>query len=119
MVEIPRETVGPTVDESNNVGPVINERQLSGMLAAVDRAREQGARVLIGGERLSDADHAAGYYMAPTVIEGADPDSAISTTELFGPILCIFTSVRQLPKIQRHSGLTLRPLAENPGRLAG
>jgi len=76
--------------EGADVGPVINELQLSNMLAAVREAREQGAELLIGGQRLSDPDHADGYYMAPTVIEGADPSSSISTTELFGPILCIY-----------------------------
>lgn len=76
--------------EGADLGPVINERQLRNMLDAVTEAREQGARVLVGGERLTDPDHAGGYYMAPTVIEGADPDDRISTTELFGPILCIY-----------------------------
>ncbi len=46
--------------------------------------------MLLGGKRLKDAEHRDGYYMAPTLIENAHPDSAISTTELFGPILCLY-----------------------------
>jgi len=76
--------------EGADLGPVINERQLNNMLAAVEQARGEGAEVLVGGRRLDDPDHAPGYYMAPTIIEGADPDSKISTTELFGPIVCIY-----------------------------
>ena len=76
--------------EGADLGPVINERQLKQMLAAVEQARGEGAELLVGGRRLDDADHARGYYMAPTIIEGADPDSKISTTELFGPIVCIY-----------------------------
>jgi aldehyde dehydrogenase (NAD+) len=49
-----------------------------------------GARILAGGHRLTDADHKDGFYMAPTLIDNADPDDEISTTELFGPIACLY-----------------------------
>jgi len=80
--------VGPTNDDY--LGPVINERQLDNMLAAVDQAREEGAKILIGGHRLTDPELANGFYVAPTLIEGADPDSSISTNELFGPIAVLY-----------------------------
>jgi aldehyde dehydrogenase (NAD+) len=66
--------VGPT--DEHDFGPVINERQLNGMLDAVNAARAQGATILAGGERLD----MPGYYMAPTLIEGT------IERELFGPI---------------------------------
>ena len=56
------------------------------MLAAVERARDAGARVLAGGERLTGAEHDGGFYMAPTLVEDASLDSEIACTELFGPI---------------------------------
>src|SRR6185503_11115059 len=59
--------VGP--GDEHDFGPVINERQLDQMLAAVERARAAGASVLAGGERLSGPDHRAGFYMAPTLVE--------------------------------------------------
>ena len=76
--------VGP--GDEHDFGPVINEGQLEQMLAAVARARESGARVLSGGERLTGPEHGGGFYIAPTLIEGADLDAEISCTELFGPI---------------------------------
>ena len=72
--------VGP--DDEHDFGPVINERQLEHMLAAVDRAKAAGASVVTGGERLDRP----GFYLAPTIVEGAAVDSEISCTELFGPI---------------------------------
>jgi acyl-CoA reductase-like NAD-dependent aldehyde dehydrogenase len=80
--------LGPANDD--DLGPVINQRQLNNMLAAIEQSRKEGATILIGGERLTDADHAGGFYMAPTLIENADPHSRISTTELFGPIACLY-----------------------------
>jgi aldehyde dehydrogenase (NAD+) len=80
--------VGPGNDD--DLGPVINERQLRNMLAAIQQAKNEGASILTGGKRLTDESHANGFYLAPTLIEGADPHSHISTTELFGPITCLY-----------------------------
>jgi alpha-ketoglutaric semialdehyde dehydrogenase len=72
--------VGP--DDEHDFGPVINEQQLEHMVAAVEQAKEAGATVVTGGERLDRP----GFYMAPTIVEGVAADSEISCTELFGPI---------------------------------
>ena len=81
-------SLGPADDD--DLGPVINEKQLNNMLAAIEQARNEGATVLCGGERLTGDSHSGGFYMAPTLIEKADPASRISTTELFGPIACLY-----------------------------
>lgn len=76
--------------DGDDLGPVISERHLGSMISAVNRARSGGARVLIGGSRLEDPEHRDGFYMAPTLIEGAGPDDEISMAELFGPIACLY-----------------------------
>jgi aldehyde dehydrogenase (NAD+) len=80
--------VGPGDDD--DLGPVINDRQLSRMLDSVARAEAEGARILAGGRRLDDAEHARGCYMAPTLIDQASPAHDISRCELFGPIATIY-----------------------------
>lgn len=80
--------VGPGDDD--DFGPVMNRRQLDAMQTAVSRAAADGARVLTGGHRLDDEAHAAGCYMAPTLIEDVSPEADISTRELFGPIACLY-----------------------------
>jgi aldehyde dehydrogenase (NAD+) len=76
--------VGP--GDEHDFGPVINERQLESMLAAVERAKAAGATVLTGGERLTGPEYGGGFYLAPTIVEGVDEHAEISSTELFGPI---------------------------------
>ena len=83
-----RVRVGPA--DEDDFGPVISGRQLEKMLQAVERAVASGASVITGGRRLTDPAHANGFYLAPTLIEGADPDADISTCELFGPIACLY-----------------------------
>jgi len=80
--------VGPADDD--DFGPVINEEQLTNMLAVVDGARARGAVLLTGGHRMTDPDHCDGFYMSPTIIENVAPDDEISTSELFGPITCLY-----------------------------
>jgi alpha-ketoglutaric semialdehyde dehydrogenase len=66
--------------------PVISEASLDRILDAIRRAVADGASVLCGGERLDRH----GWHLAPTVIEGAAPDSEISCTELFGPVTLLY-----------------------------
>jgi len=80
--------VGPADDD--DYGPVINERQLDNMIAAIERAKAKGARVLTGGRRLTDPEHVAGWYLAPTILDNVGPADEISTTELFGPVTCLY-----------------------------
>jgi aldehyde dehydrogenase (NAD+) len=72
--------------DDDDLGPVINESQLNTMLAAVAKAKEAGATILLGGDRLSSP----GFYMAPTLLENVDPHSEISQCELFGPIAILY-----------------------------
>jgi acyl-CoA reductase-like NAD-dependent aldehyde dehydrogenase len=80
--------VGPSDDD--DLGPVINERSLAKMETAVSRAVEKGARVLVGGGKLTGPQYASGSYMAPTLLENVDPLAEISCTELFGPVACLY-----------------------------
>lgn len=80
--------VGST--DTDDYGPVINEEQMTNMLASVARATAAGATVLTGGTRLTDAGRAGGFYVAPTIIEGAGAAAEISQSELFGPITCLY-----------------------------
>jgi aldehyde dehydrogenase (NAD+) len=80
--------VGPA--DEDDFGPVINDRQLQAMVAAVGRARSGGADVLAGGYRLSQPPYSDGYYMAPTILEGLAPDDDLSSQELFGPITALY-----------------------------
>ncbi|HMB80986.1 MAG TPA: aldehyde dehydrogenase family protein, partial [Vicinamibacterales bacterium] len=78
-----------TADE-DDFGPVINSDQLASMLAVLQRAGDRGARILTGGRRLTDEAHGGGFFLAPTLVEGAKRGDDISMKELFGPIACLY-----------------------------
>ena len=78
--------VGDPLANGTLMGPLINRRAVDGMLAALDVIREQGGRVLYGGEALADRP---GFFVQPTLVE-ADPGMAITCEETFAPILYLF-----------------------------
>jgi 1-pyrroline-5-carboxylate dehydrogenase len=72
-------------DLSLSLGAVIDERAFRKHAAAIDRARSDGAEVLVGG----DPDDTDGWFVPPTVLVTDDPRSHTMTEELFGPILTV------------------------------
>ena len=76
--------------DADDYGPVINEEQMTNMLAAVERATAAGASVLTGGRRLTGGSYGDGYFVAPTILEHVGPNDDISRSELFGPITCLY-----------------------------
>jgi len=80
--------LGP--ENGDDFGPVVNERQLANMIAAVDAAVNGGATLLAGGGRLKDEKHKNGFYMAPTILEGVASGAPLSREEVFGPICCLY-----------------------------
>ena len=88
LVETRKIKIGPTNEDF--YGPVINENQLSNMLAAIDKAQGQGVRVLYGGGRLLKDPHKNGFYLEATILDNIEPDAEISKKELFGPIACLY-----------------------------
>jgi aldehyde dehydrogenase (NAD+) len=76
--------------DGDDFGPVINEGQMTSMLASVEQAKAAGAAVLTGGHRLTGPAYDGGFFVAPTIIEHVGPNDEISRTELFGPITCLY-----------------------------
>jgi alpha-ketoglutaric semialdehyde dehydrogenase len=72
--------------DTDDYGPVINEQQMTNMLAAVERAKASGASLLTGGQRLGSE----GFFVTPTIVEHVGANDEISRSELFGPITCLY-----------------------------
>jgi len=80
--------VGNPLDPDVDVGPMENLGQLKVVEDHVREAREKGAEVLCGGQRL---DGRPGYFYPPTVLRKVDHTMMVMTEETFGPVLPIMT----------------------------
>ncbi len=76
--------------DEDKICPLISQKRLDEVLAITNRAVRQGAKVLIGGKRLTDPIHKAGYYMEPTILESVSAKDEISRKEVFGPVVCLY-----------------------------
>jgi len=84
--KVTRMVVGPGDQPGVQIGPLIDERGVEKADQHVRDAVEHGARLVVGGERLTDGEYGRGSFYAPTVIEGVTPDMLICTEETFGPV---------------------------------
>ena len=81
-------TVGDPFDPATVSGPVVNQAALDRILATVDQAKRDGARLITGGARIG-GPLADGYLLEPTVFADVDPRSDLAQHEVFGPVLAI------------------------------
>ena len=93
--------VGDPLDPHTQMGAQINEKQLKQILSYVDIAKEEGARILTGGQRASDQ----GAFLCPTAIVDVTPDMRIEKEEVFGPVVAIlpFDSEDEVIKLANDS----------------
>jgi aldehyde dehydrogenase (NAD+) len=81
--------VGNGLDETTEMGPAINEKQLQTDLSYVEIGKNEGAKLMCGGNRLDKGDYQYGWFMEPTVFSDVDPTMRIAQEEIFGPVVSI------------------------------
>jgi len=80
--------VGDPLDPGTVMGPLISDAALQRILGVVGQAQADGARLVLGGERLG-GNCADGYYLPITIFADVDPASDLARQEVFGPVLAV------------------------------
>ncbi len=90
--------VGDGLDRETQVGPLVSEEQLHRVTAYLGIGKQEGARAVAGGERLSGEGYDGGYFVAPTVFGDVRDDMTIAKEEIFGPVISAipFTDVDEV-----------------------
>jgi aminomuconate-semialdehyde/2-hydroxymuconate-6-semialdehyde dehydrogenase len=78
--------VGDPRFEATAVGPLVTPEHTDKVLSYIELARDEGAKLLTGGKRLTDGPLASGNYVAPTVFVEADNSMRACQEEIFGPV---------------------------------
>lgn len=81
--------VGNGLQQGVEMGPVVSQQQLDGNLEYVQGAVKEGAKLVCGGNRISEGDLAHGYFMEPTVLGDVTPEMTIAREEVFGPVVAV------------------------------
>src|SRR5699024_1875530 len=64
-VKAGKAVVGPGLDNNTEYGPLVSEKQLNTVLGYIEKGKEEGARLLVGGSRKGDK----GYFVEPTILD--------------------------------------------------
>ena len=82
--------VGNGLKSNVDVGPVINQEAMEKILGYIEIGQHQdGARLHLGGNRLSKGEHRHGYFIEPTIFTDVAPGMRIAQEEIFGPVVSV------------------------------
>ena len=81
--------VGNGLDETVEVGPQINQQQVETSARYVDIGKHEGAKLELGGKRLTGPAYEHGWFFEPTVFTDVDPGMRIAQEEIFGPVVSL------------------------------
>ncbi|MFO7780784.1 MAG: aldehyde dehydrogenase family protein [Spirochaetia bacterium] len=89
VADFQRVSIGDPLDESREMGPLIDVSQVEAVSAYVARGTEEGAKLACGGSRLEGSEYASGSYFAPTLFRDVTNDMTVAREEIFGPVLVV------------------------------
>ncbi|AZO73488.1 aldehyde dehydrogenase [Mesorhizobium sp. M1D.F.Ca.ET.043.01.1.1] len=78
--------LGDPMDAETQMGPIANEPQYRKVLSSIEMAKQEGARLVEGGEAVTDI---GSYFVKPTIFTDVTNDMRIAQEEVFGPILSV------------------------------
>lgn len=77
-------------DPATDTGSMVSRQQYEKVLGYIASARDDGARLITGGNPIERPDLRGGHYIQPTIFEDVSPDMAVAREEIFGPVTCLF-----------------------------
>ncbi len=81
--------LGNGLDPGTDMGPLVSQEQLERVTGYIASGRDEGARVVYGGERASGEGLGEGYFVRPTVFTDVEPGMRVMREEIFGPVAMV------------------------------
>ena len=81
--------VGPALDYDTRLGALISRTHLERVESFIEAGKDEGARLLCGGERPRGDEYGDGYYLTPAVFTDVTPTMRIAQEEIFGPVVSV------------------------------
>lgn len=79
--------LGDGLQSDVQIGPVVNEAAMKRILVAIEEGKKEGATLLTGGER--DTNAGPGWFVQPTLFDNVKPDMMLAQEEIFGPVTAL------------------------------
>lgn len=98
--------VGNPFDKDTNVGALVSKPHMEKVQSYIQIAKEEGGKVLTGGNPVIVEGSENGYYLEPTVIEVFDDQCRVNQEEIFGPVVTLMPFDTEEKAIQMANGVT-------------
>ena len=72
-----------------DIGPAVDQGQLDTNLKYIEIGKQEGARLVLGGNRLTGGDYDKGYFVEPTIFADVTENMRLAQEEIFGPVLAV------------------------------
>jgi len=107
--KVKRIKIGPGIDFQTQIGPLISKEQRNKVISYIQKAKDQGAKMLWGGNIPKDSDLEKGFFFEPTVLTDVAAEASIFQEEVFGPVVIInkFSSKEQAVELANNSDFGL------------
>src|SRR5690625_143679 len=89
QTEMKKLTIGNGLKEEIKVGPIINKAGMEKIKKYMEIGKQEGAKLLAGGNTLNEGDLAKGYYFEPTLFTDVKSEMRIAQEEIFGPVISL------------------------------
>ncbi|MDT3424949.1 betaine-aldehyde dehydrogenase [Paenibacillus forsythiae] len=83
--------IGSGDEEGTEMGPLVSAGHMEKVLHYIELGKREGARLVLGGQRLKLKGLENGYFVEPTIFTDTTPEMSIVRDEIFGPVLAIQT----------------------------
>ncbi|EHI48640.1 NAD-dependent aldehyde dehydrogenase [SAR116 cluster alpha proteobacterium HIMB100] len=93
--------IGDPMNPQTQIGALISEPHMRSVLQHIERAKQEGASVLTGGEQVRPMGCADGYFVSPTILGNCTDDMACVKDEIFGPVMSVLTFADEQEAITR------------------
>jgi len=81
--------IGDPLDDSTRIGAIVSKQHFEKVLGYIELAKQEGGKILLGGEAIKPDGFENGWFIQPTLIEGLDSKCRTNQEEIFGPVISI------------------------------
>ena len=81
--------IGLPYHEENEIGPIVSKKQFDSVMAYIQSGKDEGAKLLLGGDQNLSNDLKEGFFINPTIFCDVKPNMKIAKEEIFGPVISV------------------------------
>ena len=94
-------TAGDPLDDATALGPLISPAQGEKVMAFIERAKREGAKLVCGGERLEVEGFPGGFFVAATIFASVEDEMELAREEVFGPVASLLAFASEEEAVRR------------------